>query len=72
MDELREEIGLRNWGEPAKVGGTCGENGRRSPDKESRWTPRGRQEEKRKMGGLREKRRQEGRSRRKLEGKRAR
>ena len=44
-----------------------------SPDKDSRRIRRGRQEEKRKTatetGGLREKRRQEYRSRRKLEGK---
>ena len=32
----------------------CGENGIRSPEKESRCIPRGRQEEKGKMGGLRE------------------
>ena len=82
VGELGEEIGVAeepsgvNGGEAAKVGGTCGENGSRSPDKESRCIPRGRQEGKRKtateMGGLREKRRQEGRGRRKLEGKSAR
>ena len=53
--------------------GASGENGRRSSVKESRCMPIGRQEEKRKtateMGGLREQRRRECRSRRKLEGK---
>ena len=78
VGELGEEIGVAeapsgvNGGEAAKVGGTCGENGRRSPDKESRCIRRGRQEERRKtateMGGLREKRRQEGRSRMKTGG----
>ena len=53
------------------MGRAYGENGRRSPDKERRCIPRGRQEEKREtaveVGGLREKRRQERGSRSKLE-----
>ena len=61
------------WWRTAKVDGACGENGRRSSDKGSRCIRSGRQEEKREtaieMGGVRDKKRREGKSRRMLQKK---